>query len=306
MYKRQLLTEANAITTIEGLIQDSSSLAFALTSGSATPTEFPSTSAFTSTTVRATFASGFFTDYRYRFIPMNGFTIDTTTTRTNVGGAAVTLEADGSVNDFRPESNIMPWAVRFRRTFTNVPSPSGVIPLFTNGPHVFQTDWQRLDYVGGGPFFENRQEFLTSVTWTKPVGVTRYRVTVIPGGSTVSSPFTTTAVEARYDVINQPTATSTHQINIGAASTTGNGGVSSFTESGGTPLFADVQGSLSDALTTTRGSTNANISVLIPYQVSGADRTHIPFYSTTGGVRGLTRGSSSTATPTNGIVVVEW
>ena len=72
-----LLTEANAITTIEGFIQDSSSLAFALTSGSATPTEFPSTSAFTATTIRATFASGFFTDYRYRFIPMNDFTIDT-------------------------------------------------------------------------------------------------------------------------------------------------------------------------------------------------------------------------------------
>ena len=140
-----LLTEANAVTSIEGFIQDSSSLPFALTTGSATPTEFPTTSAFTAITIRATFASGFFTDHRYRFIPMNDFAIDTNVTNTNIGGTAVTLEADGSVNNFQPASSIMPWAVRFTRTFAQVP-PMGTMPTFVNGPHVFQTTWRRLDY----------------------------------------------------------------------------------------------------------------------------------------------------------------
>ena len=315
-----LLTEANAITTMEGLIQDSSSLAFALTSGSATPTEFPSTSAFTSTTVRATFASGFFTDYRYRFIPMNGFTIDTTTTRTNIGGAAVTLEADGSVNDFRPASNIMAWNVRFRRTFTNVPSPSGVTPLFTNGPHVFQTTWQRLDYVGEdvtsvatSGFFTNRMEFTASGNWSLPSGVTRFRVTLVPGGVVNVN---ATSFVTVYDVVNQTTPGRFFSVRVGAANTstssTAIGGQSSFFD-------PDITGRTFNDTLTGRSSTsttgalsfsvigsfaNAILVNKTEFDRSGGSATITPLYDNAGNARGSLSNSSSNITA--GIVVVEW
>ena len=60
--------------------------------------------------------------------------------------------ADGSVN-LVVNTDVTTWAVRFTRSFDNVPPP-GTVATATTGPYVFQaSNWNKLDYgsmVSGG------------------------------------------------------------------------------------------------------------------------------------------------------------
>ena len=142
---------------IEGFIQDSSTLEIALTTGESTPLTFPSTGAFLDRTV--TLRGNFFSreETTYRFIPMNGFTLDPATTMIN-GATTITrviqsdgsvdttatvpiIGADGSVN-LLINDQVRSWAVDFTRNFPRVPTDPTAVPEAAAGQYLYHGGWR--------------------------------------------------------------------------------------------------------------------------------------------------------------------
>ena len=152
-----LLTEANAISEIERLIQDQSALDIQLVQGSALPIQFPTTSNFTSRNLTLRGMLGTLQEQStYQFTPMNGFALNTT--RTTIGGATTVariIGPDGTI-DTSPQPIITDgvvnivvnaaatnWAAEFTRSYPNVPSAS-TTPDASAGQYFHQGSWRAI------------------------------------------------------------------------------------------------------------------------------------------------------------------
>ena len=88
------LTEANAVSMIEGYIQDQCTLEIALVQGESLPTDFATTAQFGSISPTLSGALGSLQEQTtYQFTPMNGFSLNTT--RTTIGGATTVARIIG-------------------------------------------------------------------------------------------------------------------------------------------------------------------------------------------------------------------
>ena len=127
-----------------------------LVQGAHTPLTFTSTAQFPTGSYDVTGNLGASQEETtYRFLPLNGFSIDqantniedqTTITRVITDGVVNTspvsiFGTDGSVN-LVVNDEVEDWDVRFTRTFTGVPVPAGTTATATTGPYIFQDgDW---------------------------------------------------------------------------------------------------------------------------------------------------------------------
>ena len=151
------LTEANAVSMIEGYIQDQSTLEIALVQGESLPTDFNTTAQFGSISPNLSGMLGSMQEQStYQFTPMNGFALNTT--RTTIGGAttiARIIGPDGTI-DTSPQPIISDgvvniivnntattWAAEFTRSYPNVPSAS-TTPDASAGQYFHQGSWRSI------------------------------------------------------------------------------------------------------------------------------------------------------------------
>ena len=138
------ITQANAISMIEGFVQDQSSLEIALVQLESLPTTFPSTAQFRSRSVTEFRSLGQVLIQTYSFTPMNGFAIDRS--RTTINGVVIPdsdYAADGSVSVERNENNVQPWQVDFTRTYTNIASVGSTVAA-ESGLYAYRNGWQEV------------------------------------------------------------------------------------------------------------------------------------------------------------------
>ena len=162
------------------------------------------------------------------------------------------------------------------------------------------------DGVGGAAwgsniFAGNLVEITTSGTWTKPEGVTRLRVTLVPGGSTGQDHI---AIVPTYDIFDQPTAATDYGITVGAGSS-GLGGESRITtpeNAGGTLRGRQTIGDSYSNVLSTGVHSHPNANIISINRFFGLSGNAAPWYDRAGNPRG--RIGSSPAV--SGIVIIEY
>ena len=143
------ITASTAISTMAALVNDDSSLDFPLGQGSSPPAERVTRSGFTGRTFNVNTNVSSATATEYEWIPMNGFTIDTTAS-TIAGVSPLTL-LPGGILRHTVAGQPAAWNAVFTRTF-QVPGPGSV--LNAPGQYVYDditgttdgtANWLRMD-----------------------------------------------------------------------------------------------------------------------------------------------------------------
>ena len=143
------ITQANAISTMAALVNDDSALDFPLSTGTTPPSSRDTRTSFTGRTFNINTNVGSTTATEYEWIPMNGFTINTTTS--SIAGVSPLTLLPGGILRHTVAGTPAAWNAVFERTF-QVPGPGDV--LNAPGQYVYDditgtTDgtpnWLRMD-----------------------------------------------------------------------------------------------------------------------------------------------------------------
>ena len=152
-----LLTDANAVSTIETAIRDATTTEINLVQGESLPTTFTSTADYQSRNLQERGVFSQREETTYRLIPMNGFSLDATnttingaTTITRVIGSDGTVDTtttvpiigtDGSVN-LLINDQVRSWQVDFIRAFPRVPTDPTATPEAAAGQYLYHGGWR--------------------------------------------------------------------------------------------------------------------------------------------------------------------